>query len=1071
MSGDTRDEILSTQHGYAVIAEGRPVCTNEEELRSLWKRGIEVATGAVIHAERAHRDLSRNNVIIELKSPGSFNGSETSQKFKEATYGRLLPYIKEIAVNERVPEEEYVGIATDGDHVSIVRVSNDELTHLPLMPFSLSTFQMVADAFRNGARRALTAKNLLEDFGHGSPRGRAFMRASAETLAVALDGGDPKAAMMFKEWANLYGQAADLSLQRQTGLPFMLETAGGLPAQLFVVHTYHSFLIKLISAEIVASNGLAASPSLVGYLLSLGDDNALLEAIRYDLEGGRFVCDAGIRGFDEEIVFSWYLGAKSSPLRSHLAKGIRDVLAGLAMYRFESAGDAARSRDVLRDFYQGLVPETLRKSLGEFYTPDWLVEFTVNGLNNVFISDADWVKARLLDPTCGSGSFLLEIIVRKRAAASRLSMSSRETVKMLLETVWGFDINPLAVQTARANFLMAIADLLKTCPGLEVEMPVLLADAIYSPAEDPLEGRRIMGYDVGGLDSDLHVNLPEELVRDRALLDKVFQRMGDGVEKEVEYDEIAKILTNDNILTAAQAEAWNTILHSVYDMVLNLHKKHWNGIWFRVFRNFFRSATAGSFDAVVGNPPWVRWSNLPESYRNRAKPTCMRYGIFSDTRFHGGNELDISAMITYTVADKWLKDNGQLAFIITQTVFQSPSSQGFRRFHLNAKASLRPLVVDDMKALRPFPDATNKTAVARFTKVTSVGPSPYPVAYNEWRPRSGNGKSAINPALPLDEVMSLIEASAKEANPVCPAMPGSPWAIMGHGEFQRCQPLFAPSLWAQGRKGVTVDLNGLYYVELLKVNLDDGLALIMTCPSAGKSNIGPARKLWVESDALYPLAKGAGDISPCRFSPKSNRCVIMTNRGIDAGAMKQAELEFNRTNHHKLYEYFLRYETMLRNRSTYRLRIKDGPFFAAYNVGDYTFAPYKVLWPEITAKFKAAVATSIQSPSGDRKPFIPDHKLYFMDFHKPEPAYFLCGLLNSPTIKKMVAAHTISTNLGNLFKHIAPPPFDASEGDHRLLADLVCQCHVELDAKKRQGLLKKVEDVAESIIGAFMMTR
>src|SRR5690606_30702185 len=66
-----------------------------------------------------------------------------------------------------------------------------------------------------------------------------------------------------------------------------------------------------------------------------------------------------------------------------------------------------------------------------------------------------------------------------------------------------------------------------------------------------------------------------------------------------------------------------------------------NGIWFRIVRNFFWSAVAGEFDVVVGNPPWVRWSNLPEMYRERIKPTCEQYAIFSATPFHGGNRGSI----------------------------------------------------------------------------------------------------------------------------------------------------------------------------------------------------------------------------------------------------------------------------------------------------------------------------------------------------------------------------------------------------------------------------------------------
>src|SRR5690606_19069854 len=130
-----------------------------------------------------------------------------------------------------------------------------------------------------------------------------------------------------------------------------------------------------------------------------------------------------------------------------------------------------RSRDVLRDFYQDLVPEELRKSLGEFYTPDWLVEHSVAKLG---YTPDKWLTARLLDPTCGSGSFLLEAIEQKRGAALTAGWTAEQTVDMLTTTVWGFDLNPLAVQSSRVNFLISIADLLQQCKGKDIEIPVLL---------------------------------------------------------------------------------------------------------------------------------------------------------------------------------------------------------------------------------------------------------------------------------------------------------------------------------------------------------------------------------------------------------------------------------------------------------------------------------------------------------------------------------------------------------------------------------------------------------------------
>src|ERR1035438_10415504 len=61
-----------------------------------------------------------------------------------------------------------------------------------------------------------------------------------------------------------------------------------------------------------------------------------------------------------------------------------------------------RARDLLKDLYHGLIPEAVRHALGEYYTPDWLAEHTIE-LSGF---DGDPRKS-LLDPSCGSGTFLL----------------------------------------------------------------------------------------------------------------------------------------------------------------------------------------------------------------------------------------------------------------------------------------------------------------------------------------------------------------------------------------------------------------------------------------------------------------------------------------------------------------------------------------------------------------------------------------------------------------------------------------------------------------------------------------
>ncbi len=85
-------------------------------------------------------------------------------------------------------------------------------------------------------------------------------------------------------------------------------------------------------------------------------------------------------------------------------------------------------------------------------------------------------QSRLLDPACGSGTFLLAAITRLRA---RLGAGADRACRTIVEQVVGFDLHPLAVLTARANYLLAIADLLP--PDEAVTIPVYQCDSILGP--------------------------------------------------------------------------------------------------------------------------------------------------------------------------------------------------------------------------------------------------------------------------------------------------------------------------------------------------------------------------------------------------------------------------------------------------------------------------------------------------------------------------------------------------------------------------------------------------------------
>src|SRR5207244_4669971 len=133
------------------------------------------------------------------------------------------------------------------------------------------------------------------------------------------------------------------------------------------------------------------------------------------------------------------------------------------------------------------MPQELRHDLGEYYTPDWLAEQVLNQLHGG-TSDKKprSPQERLLDPACGSGTFLVLHIrdVRQHAREDLLpqkKITRSQLLERILANVVGYDLNPLAVISARTNYLLALGDLLDEIKG-DIDIPIYLASSVLTPS-------------------------------------------------------------------------------------------------------------------------------------------------------------------------------------------------------------------------------------------------------------------------------------------------------------------------------------------------------------------------------------------------------------------------------------------------------------------------------------------------------------------------------------------------------------------------------------------------------------
>ena len=174
----------------------------------------------------------------------------------------------------------------------------------------------------------------------------------------------------------------------------------------------------------------------------------------------------------------------------------RDLGAGLARYDWAKAPGA----DLLGRVYQRILPEELRRQLGEYYTPSWIVKLmlwralhllvrgkTPNELLPAGDADREIVELldeyykkrgaipRFVDPTCGSFAFGVQYIdaLIKWYGERRPGLKPAEFVEEILSNVVGIDVSPTAVATAKTNYMLQICRFL-VASGVHLPRPPIL---------------------------------------------------------------------------------------------------------------------------------------------------------------------------------------------------------------------------------------------------------------------------------------------------------------------------------------------------------------------------------------------------------------------------------------------------------------------------------------------------------------------------------------------------------------------------------------------------------------------
>lgn len=527
-------------------------------------------------------------------------------------------------------------------------------------------------------KTALTPDNLIKDFCH--PLDESLVYRMARKLFSILKNSPTKKTRMLKtEWEQLFKlghndrsqqkmiQERERALQNIIGMAF---EENDQYTALFALQTTYAIMIKLIAYRIISE--LRFEKPLKSYHGWLKAEPNLLQIFCQTLEDGEIFRNLGIVNLLEGDFFSWY--ADSEQWNSDIAFYIKRLLQILA--RYENASEVFKTKqaiDLFKGLYETIIPQVVRSSLGEFYTPSWLTEHL---FGSVKPKEGNW---RGLDPCAGSGTFLLSMI---DDILQDISDKPKEVqLQQVLKRVQAIDLNPLAVLTARINYFIRISHLIPERPE-HLQIPVYLGDACYVPEIETIDDVECLKYTIKTVEQEIDIVMPRSLVRNIQEFSQIMTEYEKRI-KKLDFAGSLNILTENLQANERKPNVINE-LERLTKQLVNLEKEKWNGIWARIMSNFLITANLGRFDIIIGNPPWIDWKNLPSGYRNRIKSLCIDRNLFSGDGRTGGINLNVCALISSVSIENWLKDNGKLAFLMPKVIAFQQSYDGYRRFRFSS---------------------------------------------------------------------------------------------------------------------------------------------------------------------------------------------------------------------------------------------------------------------------------------------------------------------------------------------------------------------------------------------------
>lgn len=966
--------------------------------------------------------------------------------------------------------KELNAILTDGINIQYFSFSGNIVKSTLLRPICVDDIDAIIKGIVSNDCKKFVPENICRDFSLYL-NDNSDTRKIAKTLFKTLTScATEKTSMLYCEWLSLMhlslhdnGKSRDIE-KRRNDLSLIFD----YPIQdnqteyyaLFALNTAFAIIVKLIACKAAYHLNFNKYANVYNDLTKLTSEK--IQEFFQQLEDGYSYSSLGIQNFLEGDFFSWY--ADKEQWSNDFSKNIQHIIFKIDEYSTFSLDVDYNPRDIFKDLYMGIIPQSVRHSMGEYFTPEWLASSVIQGAREIG-KKQDWTA---LDPCCGSGIFLIALIKEIAGNASLLDFTKeqrKDLISRIISRVHGIDINPLSVLAARVSYFMALNAIGEVN---NIEIPVYLGDSAIIPIIEKVGCTDCYRYSISNQKtSDIEVFMPVRLVNSNDFTSLMYslQALIKAENQEALYN---SIISKFNKQEAENQELLVKIRQLSENLVM-LHTNHWDGIWIRIITNFLMIARLKEFDFIVGNPPWVKWEHLPTAYTNKIKKLCDIRNIFcNDGGLYGGAQLNICALIANVAATNWLSNQGILAFLMPDSIMAQNSYEEFRNFYITPDKTER-LYIQKLDRwlppLRPFKIGKKSVTQDFISYYFSRKQKDYQIGIevNAIKKKNGISDEFINSFSSFSELSDYFEIERQSARQLSKKSTAFTFCNIGDDYFD----LITGSSAYLYRTGV--ESTPFEVFKLVGCGKSQTLGNYRFTNKTLKTSRYKVRNMpfggWdLPTYYIYPMLEGP-NIKPFKFSCENNFHIIPYEKTDTSNPVPFEEIS---KDNQGLAIYFALQKDLLEKQSDKSKTMHRGSeFYSLSKIGNYTFAPYIVAVRDNSDFCATVIDKKSITPWGEEKEIIcVKHTIIISQNIRREnitldEAYYICGILNSTVVHNYIHK-TFKTNGFSLNKaHIFIPEFDKNNDLMAKITSLSKKASTDVNEKEIEQIRN---DLSETYI-------